>query len=229
MPGFRWCQENGGRKYAISRQLAKGAPSCKALLNVCESAQRGLIHLSCTIIIVHCCLCFPTSIDPALRRLTLGWNHCAHSPRFKTLQNACSFSKLKSCRLGIVSIMSLFVVDCVICLSDMDLHFSFAAPVVSKSVMMAMTIAPAILQRRLQLMTYDLLRSPSRLKLSIIRPISFLPSLASTLRPPILILTFSSLRTMSSLFSRRCRMLRQTKTPQSDPFSCKGLSSSGMN
>src|SRR5271154_956148 len=72
--------------------------------------------------------------------------------------------------------------------------------------------------------TYDLLFSPSLLKSSIILIISFLPSLASTFFPPRLILTFSSARTCNSLFINKCRIFRHTKTPQSDPFSCSGLS-----
>lgn len=78
------------------------------------------------------------------------------------------------------------------------------------------------------LITHDRLLSPSLLKLSMILVISLLPSLASTLRPPILMLTFSSLLTISSRLSKRCLMLRQTNTPQSDPFSWTGLSSKGI-
>lgn len=76
---------------------------------------------------------------------------------------------------------------------------------------------------------YDLLLSPSRLKSSMILMISFLPSLASTLLPPMLILTFSWVLTWSSLLSSKCLMLRHTNTPQSDKFSCCGLSCRLMN
>ena len=117
-------------------------------------------------------------------------------------------------------------VDSVIWPSDRGLHFSYLKCGVSKPVCTRTTFIE--FGETLQVMTYDRLSSPSRLKSSIIRNISILPSLASTFRPPILMLTFSSLRTMRSLLSNRCRILRQTKTPQSDPFSCEGLSSNWM-
>jgi hypothetical protein len=76
--------------------------------------------------------------------------------------------------------------------------------------------------------THDRLLSPSRLKSSIIRNISFLPAVASTVLPPRLILTFESVLTMSNLLSSKCRIFRQTNTPQSEELSCCGLSCSGM-
>jgi len=70
----------------------------------------------------------------------------------------------------------------------------------------------------------DLLLSPSFRLSSIILNISFLPSLASIFFPPILILTFSFVLTISSLLSNKCFIIKHTKTPQSLPFSCCGVS-----
>jgi hypothetical protein len=108
--------------------------------------------------------------------------------------------------------------------SNGDLRFSYQSP---------SAFANLPLSSKLRLSpnvdTYDLLFSPSLLKSSIILIISFLPSLASTFFPPRLMLTFSSARTCNSLFINKCRMFRHTKTPQSDPFSCSGLSVRLMN
>lgn len=108
--------------------------------------------------------------------------------------------------------------------SNGDLRFSYQSP-------SAFANLPLSFKLRLpsNANTYDLLFSPSFLKSSIILIISFLPSLASTFFPPRLILTFSSARTCNSLFINKCRIFRHTKTPQSDPFSCSGLSARLMN
>jgi hypothetical protein len=77
--------------------------------------------------------------------------------------------------------------------------------------------------------SYDLLLSPSFLNPSIVLSISFLPPLASTNLPPILMLTFSLAFALNSRFRRRCRIWIQTYTPQSLEFSCCGLSSRFRN
>ena len=76
--------------------------------------------------------------------------------------------------------------------------------------------------------TYDLRLSPSFLNPSIILNISFLPCVASTLFPPMLILTFSFACAISSFLNSKCLICIQTKTPQSLLFSCCGESARSM-
>lgn len=73
--------------------------------------------------------------------------------------------------------------------------------------------------------TYDLRLSPSFLKLSIILNMSFLPSLALTSLPAIVMLTLEPESAVKSLFNKRCFINRHTNTPQSLPLSCCGVSS----
>lgn len=68
--------------------------------------------------------------------------------------------------------------------------------------------------------THDLRRSPSLRKFSIILSISFRPPLLSTIFPAMLIDTFSRALATSRRLTSRCRIKRQTNTPQSLPFSC---------
>lgn len=75
-----------------------------------------------------------------------------------------------------------------------------------------------------RIVSYDLLLSPSLLKSSITLNISFRPRLASMVLPPMDMLIFSWLCASNSFFSRRCFISTHTNTPQSDPFSCRGLS-----
>lgn len=110
---------------------------------------------------------------------------------------------------------TLFVADFSNCPYQKDLHFVWRISVD--------TITPSDVQK-----TYDLLLSPSFLNPSMILAISFLPSLASYLWPPILMLTFSLLLTCNNRFKRRCLMLKQTNTPQSELFACCGESSRSM-
>ena len=72
--------------------------------------------------------------------------------------------------------------------------------------------------------TYDLRLSPSFLNPSIILSISFLPCAASTLFPPMLILTFSFACAINSFLNNKCLICIQTNTPQSLLFSCWGES-----
>lgn len=57
---------------------------------------------------------------------------------------------------------------------------------------------------------YDLRLSPSFLKVSMILNISFLPPLASTIFPPMLMLIFSLAFALRSLFNNRCLIWMQT-------------------
>ena len=73
---------------------------------------------------------------------------------------------------------------------------------------------------RITLTTYDLRLSPSLLNPSIILNISFRPCTASTLFPPMLILTFSFAWAINSFLNSKCLICIQTNTPQSLLFSC---------
>jgi hypothetical protein len=77
--------------------------------------------------------------------------------------------------------------------------------------------------------TYERLLSPSFLNISITLNISFLPPVASTFLPFILILTLSCACACKSLPNNKCCISKHTKTPQSLPFSCCGESSKFTN
>ena len=72
--------------------------------------------------------------------------------------------------------------------------------------------------------THDRLLSPSLRLSSMIRSISFLPCVASTNFPAMVMLTFCLLFAIKSFFSSKCRICTHTNTPQSLLFFCCGLS-----
>jgi hypothetical protein len=77
--------------------------------------------------------------------------------------------------------------------------------------------------------THERLLSPSFLNISITLNISFLPPVASTFLPFILILTLSCACACNNRPNNKCCISKHTKTPQSLPFSCCGESSKFTN
>ena len=80
-----------------------------------------------------------------------------------------------------------------------------------------------------RLKTHDLRLSPSLRNPSIILNISFRPCTASTLFPPMLILTFSFAWAINSFLNSKCLICMQTNTPQSLLFCCCGESAKSTN